>query len=345
MLDRSMIHLAQGRFQFAEDIEIVYRRSPLRSKGIPRSPIILVWGAGQPNFGDMLSPIIVTVLSGRSVRGKDGYNDPSRERLITLGSSLWKAYARDIIWGTGSKHSSLRCPELDVRAVRGPLTRRMLLENGVDCPEVYGDPAILMPYLFKPNVKKMGRVGIIQHFNDMTELGKLQESQDIDVINVRDHPLRVIEKICGCEVILSSSLHGIILAEAYGVPACWLYPSPERWRNNVPQVEFKYIDYYLSTSREPVAYRYSMVLNLEAAVDCALDKEKPVFKSKQLLLAFPFLQHGINDLADLARYEIQDVRLIKYSTAMHISRWMAYKFRDVIRLYRFLSRYRDEQDN
>lgn len=44
--------------------------------------------------------------------------------------------------------------KLDIRAVRGPLTRNVLMELGYKLPEVYGDPAILLPLFFTPPFQK-----------------------------------------------------------------------------------------------------------------------------------------------------------------------------------------------
>lgn len=58
---------------------------------------------------------------------------------------------------------------LDVRAVRGPLTREFLLKKGIACPEIYGDPTLLFPLYF-PEFKKAAKssrdYSIVPHFSD-----------------------------------------------------------------------------------------------------------------------------------------------------------------------------------
>lgn len=202
------------------------------------------------NLGDELSPIIVDYvlkLKGLSitnaVRGK--------KHLYALGSIIQFGYQNTTIWGSGflekepflKKNLFQRWPlrRLDVRAVRGPLTRERLLQFGHNCPEIYGDPGILMPLIYKPKVEISKEYMIIPHFTkDSYYIDKYGKENVISMIS--DDYKNVIDQICSCKKIISSSLHGIILAEAYGIPAVFLKDRPSF-------KDFKYLDYYFSTNR------------------------------------------------------------------------------------------------
>ena len=47
--------------------------------------------------------------------------------------------------------------------------------------------------------------------------------------------------MCACEVIVSSSLHGLIIADAYGIPTVWA-----KFGNDINGNDFKFYDYYWS---------------------------------------------------------------------------------------------------
>lgn len=256
------------------------------------------------NFGDRLSPFIASRLSGRKVfceydKNKFPYFGG---RLIGLGSILEKvASDGDTVWGAGARgidwFSTIK--RLDVKAVRGPLTRAAILKKNLECPEVYGDPAILIPYLFRIPLRKIYKIGIIPHFNDQSKYAGFP-AKDVKIIDVKADPLQVLRDICDCEVILSSALHGIIVAEAYGIPTCWLWPDAAagpQWKETF----FKYEDYYLSTSRDPFYYAHRGEIDLDQAVKRAWDSKRPQSNPQKLLEAFPYLRKDIRGLDDLLR--------------------------------------------
>ena len=134
-----------------------------------------------------------------------------------------------IVWGSGllnEKMLPLVVPK-QILAVRGPLTRQVLLDNGLDCPEVYGDPALLLPFFYKPkHIRKKYKLGIVPHYVDCQkeELRKFEDDPEVLIIKMSGYRrwTDVIDQINRCEFVASSSLHGLIVAESYGVPNLWV---------------------------------------------------------------------------------------------------------------------------
>lgn len=217
------------------------------------------------NLGDTLSePIVEWMLRKRGLKLDSApSNGGGKRHLYALGSIISFGYQNCTIWGSGIVqplscirkffHSSI-CRRLDIRAVRGPLTRDLMLKLGHKCPEIYGDPALLMPLIYQPknNIKK-NRLLIIPHISKEREYREKVGDSHIGSMISNDYAA-LIDKICNSDKIISSSMHGIILAEAYGVPAIFL-------RDRTAKKDFKYIDYYRSTNRE-----FTYATTLEEAI-------------------------------------------------------------------------------
>ncbi|WP_375504932.1 polysaccharide pyruvyl transferase family protein [uncultured Jatrophihabitans sp.] len=168
-------------------------------------------------------------------------------RLLSVGSVMQFAGDGDVIWGSGINGklplTDLTFTSLDVRAVRGQLTRAILLKRGIHCPAVFGDPALLLPRL-EPRL-----VGLAQHKRHaLTVAPNLHDfprfSSHPDVLNPMASVRSCLARIARSEFVVGSSLHGIIVAESLGIPA----------RAFVSAVEspFKYHDYYSGTNRHDI---------------------------------------------------------------------------------------------
>ncbi|CTQ31918.1 polysaccharide pyruvyl transferase family protein [Jannaschia rubra] len=94
------------------------------------------------------------------------------------------------------------------------------MDLGIDWPAIYGDPALLMPLLFPMERRARYDVGIVPHLVDAAEVPpSLSQMPGACVIDVTAPPLEVARRIADCRRIVSTSLHGIIIAHAYGIPA------------------------------------------------------------------------------------------------------------------------------
>ncbi|MCM1070057.1 MAG: polysaccharide pyruvyl transferase family protein [Bacteroides sp.] len=174
----------------------------------------------------------------------------NRPNYIVIGSTIdLIADEKSVIWGAGiiDSQTAILPKFKEIRAVRGPLTRNKLLGMGYDCPEVFGDPALLIPLHYKPAIKKKYRLGIIPHFHDLPKVRTLFENQtDIKLIDIRNYNdwHDFIDEILECEAIASSSLHGLIMAYAYDIQNVWV-----EFQQGVRRDRFKYDDFFASIGK------------------------------------------------------------------------------------------------
>jgi pyruvyltransferase len=172
-------------------------------------------------------------------------------RYLAIGSILGSANRHAEVWGSGfiCEDASISGRPRAVHAVRGQLSRLRLLALGIECPEVYGDPALLLPMFFNPPVEKRFAVGLIPHYADKVHpwVERQRRDPEVRIIDVEGGIHRFVEEVKSCELIISSSLHGIICADAYGVQALWMELSDQ-----VLGGGFKFYDYFSSIQREVV---------------------------------------------------------------------------------------------
>lgn len=179
------------------------------------------------------------------------------KNFLVIGSTMDMLCKKNTeVWGAGiiDEKKSLRIKPRKVYAVRGPLTRKKLLEEGVECPEIYGDPALLIPRHYKPKVPKKHLYGFIPHRSNLERIDDftvdgvpLSERRDVLVIDLSkyDKWTDIVDQICSCENILSASLHGLIIAEAYRIPNLWI-----EFGKPLIGGHFKFHDFFLSIDRD-----------------------------------------------------------------------------------------------
>jgi len=253
-------------------------------------------GSEYGNFGDELGPYIISRLGKNDVRylpfPRSGLylflgvvravltrRKPVQDLISTVlflcsradyvmsaGSIIgWGRGARRIVWGSGVISGADIIPPAKFVAVRGQETYNLLTQQGYDAPHVFGDPALLLPLVYHPTVEKKYRAGIILHYIHESVVNVDELPDDVLVINLMDDIERVISKILSCERIVSTSLHGIIVSNAYGIEALWA---------QVPDLplsgdSMKFKDYFSS-----VDINYYEPVNL---LDLNFEKLDPVF--------------------------------------------------------------------
>ena len=229
------------------------------------------------NFGDELNPYIISKLSGKKVKrvpivgnryirlikgiyytikGIIPFKDfipilkslRTKSILVSIGSIIsWGSGKNSYIWGAGIIDKNSQITQSKFLAVRGKHTLRRIDELGLKHQDVqYGDPAILLPLIFKEKVKKNFSIGIIPHYIHFEEVSQNVRNKKLDsevlVINLLDNVENVLRMILQCEKIISTSLHGLIVPHAYKIPALWVKLS----QNELAGDNIKFYDYFSS---------------------------------------------------------------------------------------------------
>lgn len=152
---------------------------------------------------------------------------------------------------------------------------------------MYGDPALLIPEIFNPPVEKKYEVGVIVRWPEADwKACKIDPS-----VKVIDFGTKKIEQtlsdILSCKRILSSSLHGVILADAYNIPSAWLSSETPKG------LEHKYFDYFLSVDKVQRAQSFNFNRPLTRASDLLkeidFDDKEIHYDPMPLLKACPFI--------------------------------------------------------
>jgi pyruvyltransferase len=221
---------------------------------------------GKKNFGDLLGPLLLKRFIGLDTT----WAEPKDSDLVAVGSVLDllpKDYT-GIIAGCGKLHERTKVdfPDARILALRGPLTAKGLKGN-----IVLADPGLLANELVGPQDKEF-EIGIVPHWSDTTlEHNSAFKKYNPKIIKVSDDPLKVIREIASCKKIISSSLHGIILADAFAIPRR-IEISPSVYINKYEGGLYKWEDYSAS-----INMKLTIGLTQEVDQNIITDKQHELF--------------------------------------------------------------------
>ncbi len=220
------------------------------------------FGKSAENYGDnLMADLLRELFSCEPV-----YVDESRAELLGVGSLLdiyYKRHRADKlgflrkrpwrtlhVWGAGfikSNTEALWPQRLVIYAVRGELTKARVAPGK---PVALGDPALLLPLIWPKKVTATSEVTVIPHFvtyQSFVSQYAASLPKHWRILNLLGDPKQITDDISSSDYIVSSSLHGLILADAYGVPSCWMEP-----HGKLKGDGFKFIDYF-SCRGTPIA--------------------------------------------------------------------------------------------
>lgn len=202
------------------------------------------------NFGDELSPYIVKRITNKNIyyvpvlknrfhllliiakrfvtfKFKDVFNLIQilfgKKYYLVVGSIIqFYTLSGAVVWGAGCIDSTSNVGKKKYFAVRGPFTRRVLMDKGEIVPMVFGDPALVLRKLYDKEIDKKYKVGVIPHVINVQEIKNASSFETINIIDLRSNSIEsIIDQIRSCEFIFTESLHGLIVAHVYSIPAIW----------------------------------------------------------------------------------------------------------------------------
>lgn len=267
-----------------------------------------------PNAGDQLNVYILKNLFGLDIVHAESYLIAD---IVGIGSGLGvyqyksnikgKIYQRMFdkavhhIWGTGfmyeeKKHEHHFCSNKMVfHAVRGKLSKerveRLMGSKLGDIP--LSDGGILTSELFEKPVEKRYEIGIVPHFKEQKEPIFWEINEKIKgshIIDLKGNPMEVYKEIGACEYVMSSSLHGLIIADSFGIPNLHICATDKLMGDG-----FKFRDYYsgygLSDNSVNV---YDHIPTANEIIDkYDIDINVVAEKKKQMRNCFPLIQRGV----------------------------------------------------
>lgn len=214
----------------------------IRGKSNYDAEDMVLFGSNGRNFGDRIQEDILNKYNISFVKT----NDPSQANLFCTGSVLHKinnvSSGVATIMGAGLIYPiPLRAScNINVIGLRGMLSAEAL---NVD-PVFLGDPGIIVDGIYEDidSDHKKNVIGLVPHYNDQSDpifLELVKSHPDhIVMIDVRESPRAVCDNISKCEYVIASSLHGLIVALSFGIPAAGVFLSAEVMGNG-----FKFYDF------------------------------------------------------------------------------------------------------
>lgn len=238
------------------------------------TPLLRLCFLGRKHAGETLGPRLVERIlkrEGLDIRGMRG-------RLYTRGSVMHFADSDAVIWGSGidatvgsDRH---RFAALDLRAVRGPLTAERLGAIQLSPPAVYGDPGLLTS-IFWPGYSVTRTASVYIPSADEPVSSRVR--RQFRVLPSRLSLGRLIDEVQSAARVVTTSLHGLVIAESYGVPVSLVCRRDEAAR-------FEAEDYYRGTDRP----RYTLYESADEALEDRSTPFDPFPVQQRLLESFPF---------------------------------------------------------
>lgn len=193
----------------------------------------------ETNFGDVLMPYI---LEKKGLKVIYDEKSPDLYGIGSLCNHIPKDY-KGYIWSPGFLYPDKRFTSSPI-AIRGKLTLQQF--DGDTRNTVIGDGGLIMDRLYKPEKKSVYKLGVMPHYTDNMKLRKFPIFQNPNILFISPtQPVEtVIDQLCLCDNVVTSSLHGLVMCDVYGIKHTLFESYDTNLAIHQLQDGFKFRDYY-----------------------------------------------------------------------------------------------------
>ena len=201
------------------------------------------------NFGDLLTPLLLNAY-GLIEYTEPDLNHCAGTNYVLVGSllqSFWDNHPLTVL-GCGLLYDQRKTfTNARILALRGKLTKDRL---GVTRDVTLGDPGLLVSKILpvSSSLDSVAKpIGIVPHWKHYASprLDRYRNDPRYKMINPRCEPESIVHELNSCAFIIASSLHALIIADAYGIPNKRM--TFQDGLNDV--ADFKYLDYFSAIDR------------------------------------------------------------------------------------------------
>ena len=216
------------------------------AKESPKSIGLVWWAKPFPgNFGDWLSPLIVSQYTDKKIFFQSPVKIASRKHMIGLGSIGRFIKPNSVVVGTGISTDELTLAKgATYVSVRGPVTARVVRESGGPAVDSFGDPGVLISRIFPVERKATnGKIALVRHFSHKAIpliLDNAMEELDIYVSHP-DDIRTLVTSLNQYDRVVTSAMHIFISCQSYGIPCALI--TFEGFEDSVHGNGIKYGDY------------------------------------------------------------------------------------------------------
>lgn len=246
------------------------------------------------NWGDDINKYFMEYITNKKfifIPYSETFVKPKDLHYSMIGSIIGNySLENTIIYGSGliNKDKNVKGYPKSIISVRGPLTREALIKKGISCPQSYGDPVLLLPLFYKPKKIYDKKIGIIPNIGTKQNvlLEKLLGDDRCVLIDMRKYNNwnDIVDQIASCDIVISESLHGLIVAETYKIPSLWV-----EFKEHDSNWSFKFNDFYESIHKMNMEIvKVDRINDIENLISLCMEWKPGVINYKEQLDMFPF---------------------------------------------------------